>query len=100
LKLALVDRDLYGKIGDRGYARLLHTLQVTADPRDWLRRYYGSGRLRLIAYPLVHRLLRNKAELVAGCKDGCDCTWCRCQHALRQGKEPAQECGVQEDCER
>lgn len=84
-KLAAVNRYLYAGFGDRGYGRLLRTLQASADPRDWLRRFYGCGWARLLAYPLIRRRLGHKAELVAGCVAGCDCTWCRCQHALQEG---------------
>jgi len=93
LKLATVNRFFYAGFGDRGYARLLRTLQAASSPRDWLQRFYTSGRARLLAYPLAQRKLRNKAELVAGFKEGCDCTWCRCQHALQKGKGSDQECG-------
>lgn len=93
LKLALVNRYLYASFSDRGYVRLLRTLQSSADPRTWLRRYYGSGWARLLAYPLARRRIENKAELVAGCREGCDCTWCRCRHD--QQKAESHESGCQ-----
>jgi len=83
LKLAVVNRYLYGKFGERGYGWLLRTLRSARDPRAWLGRYYSSGSLRLLGYPFVRRRMRKKMDLIAGCKEGCDCTWCRCQHALQ-----------------
>lgn len=95
LKLAMVNRYLYASFGERGYVKLLRTLQAAADPRAWLRRYYGSGGARLLVYPLARRRIMNKAELVAGCVDGCDCTWCRCRRHLQKGSDHEPGCQPQ-----
>jgi len=93
LKLAMVNRYLYASFGERGYVKLLRTLQAAADPRVRLRHYYCSGWARLLAYPLARRRIMNKAELVTDCVPGCDCTWCRCRQHLQKGS--AQEHGCQ-----
>lgn len=95
LKLATVNRYLYAGFGDRGYVRLLRTLQTTADPRAWLHSYYGSGWARLLFYPLASHRIRRNTDLVAGCLEGCDCTWCRCHHELRRTEHHDQECQPQ-----
>jgi len=95
LKLAVVNRYLYQGFGDRGYAKLVRTLHATADPRAWLRRYYGSGHVRQLVYPFARRRIMKKVELVTGCKEGCDCTWCRCHHALQERTEHDPGCRPQ-----
>jgi len=55
LKLGAVNRRLYDMFGDRGYACLLRRVGGAADARDWLRRYYGRGRLKSLFYPLVRQ---------------------------------------------
>lgn len=91
LKLAVVNRYSYEKMGDSGYARLLKTLCSAPDPREWLRRYYGLGRLRKLIAPLLRQRLACKPELVAGCNKDCDCTWCQCGHSL-QGRTAFDPC--------
>lgn len=95
LKLAVVNRYSYERFGNRGYARSLRTLCAAPDARDWLRRYYGSGRLRRLIYPLAHRRLANKPELVNGCGEDCDCTWCHCRHGIQTDSDHDPGCGIQ-----
>jgi len=81
LRLALVNRYLYERLGDRGYARLMRTVDGATDARVWLRRFYTTGALRRLLLPWARWRLGRKAALVRDdCPEGCDCTWCRCQH--------------------
>jgi len=87
LRTGLVNRYLYERSGERGYARLMGALERTGDPRAWMRRYYGAGGLKSLLYPIARRRAAGKRELVAACIAGCTCTWCRCQgHAPATGR--------------
>jgi flavin-dependent dehydrogenase len=81
LRAAVVNRHFYEKIGNRGYASLMSRIEGASDVRNWLRRYYEGGWGKSLLYPLARRGLKRKSDLVAGCIEGCDCTWCRCEHA-------------------
>ena len=78
-KLAIINRITFERMGDPGRARLLHMLGKAPDARDWMHRYYGSGRLKKLLYPLARRRVAGRPELVTACREGCDCTFCRCQ---------------------
>jgi len=91
-KLAIVNRVLYQCFGDRGYRWLVRTLHGASDPRAWLHSFYGSGWMRLLAYPLVRRRFQNQTERVISCGEGCDCTWCRCRHDLQKNLNHGPEC--------
>lgn len=78
LKQAVVNRYFYEKLGDRGYGAFLGGIDRAPDGRDWLHRHYAPRGLKLLFHPLARRRLARKPELVVGCIEGCDCTWCRC----------------------
>lgn len=81
LRLAIVNRYLYERLGNRGYARLMRAIDRTADARTWLRRFYTRGSLRRLLLPWARwRLGRKRALVRDDCPEGCDCTWCRCDH--------------------
>jgi flavin-dependent dehydrogenase len=79
MRTAVVNRYLYEKLGDRGYAHLSGRVDRTQNVRAWMKRSYGPGRLRSLLYPLARRRFSG-SPLIRECKDDCDCTWCRCQH--------------------
>lgn len=79
LKLAVVNRYFYEKLGNNGYARLMRSIDATKDVREWLRRYYSTGLIKSMLYPLARRRFGSKQDLVVDCVEGCDCTWCRCK---------------------
>ncbi len=78
-KAGMVNRDLYGRLGDGGYARLMRRGASHSDIRDWLHRYYHGGLWTPLYYPLARRRLATRRRLIAGCREGCSCTWCRCE---------------------
>lgn len=81
LKLAVVNRVIFERLGDSGRARLLRMIGKAPDARDWMGRYYGVGRLKKLLYPLAYRRIAGRSELVAACMESCDCTLCRCLKA-------------------
>lgn len=94
-RAAVVNRFAYHLGRARGYRLLARRVSATKEPRTWLRRYYGGGWWTGLSYPLAHTWLtrRGDANLAAGCPDGCDCTWCRCNHngAPAHGKHGARQ---------
>lgn len=82
LRAGVVNRYLYSKLSDRGYPSFARRIARTPDVRDWLYRHYRPSMLRRVLTPVARRYLEKK-QLAAACvMEGCDCTWCRCQHTL------------------
>ncbi len=86
LKASIVNRYLYEKLGDRGYAELLRHAGEHTDPRAWLRDYYAESLWKSLLFPMARRAVRTSRKEAACPMEGCDCTWCRCQHG--PGKAP------------
>jgi flavin-dependent dehydrogenase len=86
LRASIVNRYLYEKLGDGGYTTLLHHADEGADPRGWLREYYAETWWKSLMFPVARRAVRTSRKEAACKMEGCDCTWCRCQHDL--GKAP------------
>ena len=54
-RTAAVNRFVYERVGHLGYTRLIQSVTAAADPRRWLRRYYGRSLVKDLCFPLVHR---------------------------------------------
>ncbi len=81
LQLAVVNRYLYERLGNAGYVRLLRRINRAQDARDFLRRWYASGTVRRWLHRYASwRIAAGRRKLTAQCREGCDCTWCRCWH--------------------
>ncbi len=81
LRSSIVNRYLYEKLGDGGYTGLLRHADEGADPRAWLRDYYAESWWKSALFPLARRAVRTSRKEAACPMEGCDCTWCHCQHA-------------------
>lgn len=80
LRASIVNRYLFEKLGNLGYGALLADAQKYADARDWLHNHYAEGWWKALLFPVAKRAVRTSRK-EAGCPvEGCDCTWCRCQH--------------------
>lgn len=79
LRLGMVNRYLYERLGNPGYSRLLRRIDRSVDAREFLRRWYTEGPFRRWLLPLAQRRrLKDRRTLIKDCPDGCECTWCRC----------------------
>jgi len=79
VRSATVNRYLYGRGGDRGYRALVEGM-CEGDAGVWLRRRYHGGWWTPLLHPLARRAAahRERRILAEECREGCDCTWCRC----------------------
>jgi flavin-dependent dehydrogenase len=82
LRTGIVNRYLYARLGDNGYVGLTRVLDRTDDVREWLRQHYTATVLKRALFPLASWSVRTHRKTVVCVMDGCDCTWCRCQHTV------------------
>ncbi|MFZ3071707.1 MAG: NAD(P)/FAD-dependent oxidoreductase [Thermodesulfobacteriota bacterium] len=76
-RTSLVNRFLFERLGNKGYAYLVSAFD-NANPVEKLRRHYNPSFLKTMLYPIA--AWRHKSRLIyKGChgKD-CVCVWCRC----------------------
>ena len=86
LRTGMVNRYLYERLGDRGYAAFTRRGASAGDIRAWLRQRYAPSVIKRALLPLARRSARAHRREAALCvKEGCDCTWCRCQHRSATG---------------
>jgi len=53
LRASVVNRYFYERLGDSGYARLLHRIGRAGDVRDWLRGFYAPRLWKTICFPFA-----------------------------------------------
>lgn len=66
LQTSVVNRYFYERMGDRGYARLLHGLARANDAREWLRGFYAPRLWKTLWFPVARIAVdaaRRRAEL-------------------------------------
>ena len=81
LRTAVVNRYLFEKLDERGVSRLFEKADRASDPRELLRKHYRWAVWKSLLSPFARRAFR-KRERQECVIEGCDCTWCRCQHEL------------------
>ena len=82
LRASITNRYLFEKLRNGGYATLLGDVKKYSDARDWLREHYAETWRKSLLFPVAKRAVRESRKK-AGCPiEGCDCTWCRCQHGI------------------
>ena len=89
LRTGIVNRHLYATLGDRGYALLIRRLDRAPDVRARLGKYYAPSLASRLLYTWAHHAVRSRRAEVVCVMDGCDCTWCRCQHPAKPSPAPA-----------
>ncbi len=88
LRLGMVNRYLYDRLGNTGYSRLLRRIDRSVDARDFLRRWYTEGPFRRWLYPVALRKFRkDRRTLIKDCPEGCECTWCKCSAHQRDPEQ-------------
>lgn len=78
---AATNRWFYGRLGDRGYLRLIRRYPEHADIRDWLRHAYEPRWWKRAWY---HLAINDRPTPLLTLHDDCDCTWCRCSRHPQQ----------------
>jgi len=89
VECSMVNRAIYGALGNHGYRWLLRSQLWSGDARGFMGRLYGQGILRRALLPWARRrVLSRRADASCDHVD-CGCTWCRCgAMASSQGVEP------------
>lgn len=82
LRAGLVNRFLFERLGDPGYARHMPKVAQRADGRSFLRQQYAPSWWKLSLFHVVRPTLRKRTEPPAIMTEGCDCTFCRCTRHL------------------
>ncbi len=88
LRTSIVNRYAFGRMGDRGYAKLMRSLAGFRDARRWLAGHYAPCWSKLMLLPIARRVVRSR-RAAPGCRDlNCDCTWCRRSHETAPEAHP------------
>lgn len=91
IRASAVNRYFYRRIGHRGYRSLVEHVSGAADPRAWLRGYYNGRWWMPLVFPLARaEATRLQASPAHECREGCDCTYCRCMREAA-GQIPVEE---------
>lgn len=82
LRAAVVNRAIYGGLGNAGYSRFLRKASQISDARAFLRRYYGPSWLKRLLYPWARLRVQSRRRDVTCDHIDCTCVWCRCGGSL------------------
>ncbi|OGA65849.1 MAG: hypothetical protein A3G83_01705 [Betaproteobacteria bacterium RIFCSPLOWO2_12_FULL_68_20] len=77
VRSSIVNRALYGLLGNGGYRWLLHW-QARGDARVFLHRLYRPSRLKDLLMPLARLRYRSRRRDASCDHVDCQCIWCRC----------------------
>ena len=77
LKVSIVNRYAFARMGDRGYVRLMRSIAAANDARCWLRRHYAPSAGKRMLFPFARRRTRSRRAPPGCALSACDCTWCR-----------------------
>ena len=79
---AVVNRALYGLLGNRGYRWGLRHQEKRSDARRLLHRYYRPSRIKRLLAPLARRRFQSQRKDESCNHVDCTCVWCRHGRAL------------------
>ena len=82
LRAAVVNRAVYGALGNAGYRRFLRKASQSNDVRGFLRQYYGPSWLKRLLYPWARLRVQSRRRDVTCNHVDCSCVWCRCGGAV------------------
>jgi hypothetical protein len=75
---SLVNRAIYGALGNRGYRWLLRSQAWSGDSRRFLSWLYGPARVRRLLVPWARSRYESARHDVSCERAACACVWCRC----------------------
>ena len=75
---SLVNRAIYGALGNRGYRWLLRSQAWSGDSRRFLGWLYGPARVRRLLVPWARSRYESARHDVSCERAACACVWCRC----------------------
>ena len=78
LRAAVVNRAVFGALGNDGYRRFLRRASASGDARRFLHRYYGPSWLKSLLYPWARWRVQSRRRDVTCNHVDCACVWCRC----------------------
>ena len=78
LRAAVVNRAVFGALGNDGYRRFLRRASASGDARRFLHRYYGPSWLKSLLYPWARWRVQSQRRDVTCNHIDCTCVWCRC----------------------
>lgn len=90
LQASIVNRYLFEKLGNSGYGALLSDVQKYSDAGDWLKDHYADAWWKSLLFPVARRAVRQSRKKAGCAVEGCDCTWCRCQHTTAGNSDMTQ----------
>ena len=82
LRPAVVNRAVYGALGNIGYSRFLRKASKSNEVRGLLRQYYGPSWLKSLLYPWARWRVQSQRRDVTCNHIDCTCVWCRCGGAV------------------
>lgn len=83
LRAAVVNRAVFGSLGNAGYSRFLRNATRDNDVRGFLRRYYGPSWLKRLLYPWARLRVKSRRRDTTCHHADCSCVWCRCGESGR-----------------
>ncbi len=89
VRVSIVNRYLFDRMEDRGYARLMRSIGRAGDTRQWLHRHYAPSLGKRLLLALARRAARPRRDPPGCTVSGCDCTWCR-EHPQADVRVPSQ----------
>ena len=78
LRTGVVNRALYGGLGNRGYRWLLRRASGSSDVRGFLRRHYRPTLVKRCLYAWANFRVQSRRRDVTCNHVDCACVWCRC----------------------
>ena len=78
IEQSVVNRALFGVVGNRGYRWLLRSQAWSGDVRRFCRWLYRPGRATTLLLPWAHRKYESRRTDQSCNHVNCSCVWCRC----------------------
>lgn len=83
IESSIINRAVFGMLGNRGYRWLLRSQAWSGDARRFLRWVYGMSLARRALLPLARQRFRGRREDQSCNHVDCNCVWCRCGDAAQ-----------------